>query len=410
MSTTDPRPAFQPKRFYRELDRLLGEVEHGGLYAQWFPWIVAEIVQRFGPALSIERGWLFEELEGEFSTPPDGGTGKPVVIDADHPAVRLIRTHGVYLFDGSVPSSKGRAELGRADTAGLWIDGETRRILGFRLRSGWNRDDVDFALNTIRNAVHDRMSFQTMKVDLEQAAEIQRSLLPATLPDFAGFTMAARSIPAARVGGDYYDFLPTDPETLVLAVGDASGHGLAAALVARDVVTGLRMGTERALKLTDTVIRLNRVIARSMLSTRFVSLFFGELEANGNLFYVNAGHPAPWILGARGVRRLQRGGTILGPLETSTFQRGFDHLDRGDTLVIVTDGVLERANDEGELFGDEGVEAVVQPLAGREAPVVLEALFAAVTEHGGGRPWTDDTTAVVVTRAARVPAAPERGA
>ncbi len=399
--STDVKGPFQPKRFYRELDRLLGEVEHGGLYSQWFPWIVTEIVQRFGPALSIERGWLFEEQDGDFAAAPDGASSKPVLLDADHPALRLVRAHGVYLFDGSTPAVKGRTDLGRPDTAGLLIDGETRRVLAFRMRPGWVRDDVDFALNTIRNAIHDRMSFQTMKVDLEQAAEIQRSLLPAAPPPFPEFSIAARSVPAARVGGDFYDFLPTDPETLVLAVGDASGHGLAAALVARDAVTGLRMGTERALKLTDTVIRLNRVIARSMLSTRFVSLFFGELETNGNLFYVNAGHPAPWILGARGIRRLRRGGTILGPLETTTFQRGFDHLDRGDTLVIVSDGFLERANDEGDPFGDEGVESVVMPRAGQPAPAVLEALFAAAAEHGGGRAWLDDTTAVVVTRERR---------
>ena len=398
MSTSEAKPAFQPKRFYREMDRLLGEVEHGGLYEQWFPWIVAEIVQRFGPALSIQSGLLFEEQEGEFVA---AGAAPPAILGADDPALRLVRTHGVYLFDGSLPSLAAATELGLPDTAGMLIDGEPRRVLTFRLRPGWVRDDVDFALNTLRNAIHDRMSFQIMKVDLEQAAEIQRSLLPANPPPFPGFSLAARSIPAARVGGDFYDFLPTDPETIVLAVGDASGHGLAAALVARDVVTGLRMGTEKALKLTDTVIRLNHVIARSMLSTRFVSLFFGELEANGNLFYVNAGHPAPWIIGARGVRRLQRGGTILGPLETSTFQRGFDHLDRGDTLVIVTDGFLERTSDGGDLFDDEGVEAVVTPRAGEDAATVLEALFAAANAHGGGRPWADDTTAVVVTRARR---------
>ena len=398
MSTTDPRSAFQPKRFYRELDRLLGEVEHGGLYAQWFPWIVTEIVQRLGPALSIESGLLFEEQEGEFVA---DRAARPAILEIDDPALRLVRTHGVYLFDGSLPTLSTATDLGHPDTAGVLIEGEPQRVLTFRLRPGWVRDDVDFALNTLRNAIHDRMSFQTMKVDLEQAAEIQRSLLPANPPPFPGFTIAARSVPAARVGGDFYDFLPTDPETIVLAVGDASGHGLAAALVARDVVTGLRMGTEKALKLTDTVIRLNHVIARSMLSTRFVSLFFGELEANGNIFYVNAGHPAPWIIGARGVRRLKRGGTILGPLESSTFQRGFDHLDRGDTLVIVTDGLLERASDEGELFDDEGIEAVVTPRAGQDAASVLEALFAAANAHGDGRPWADDTTAVVVTRAAR---------
>jgi sigma-B regulation protein RsbU (phosphoserine phosphatase) len=400
MTTTEVRTPFQPKRFYRELDRLLGEVEGGGLYSEWFPWIVGEIVTRFGPALSIEQGRLFEDYEGEFAAPASGGEPK-AVLDPSSPAVRLVRKHGVYLFDGTVADLGGTRDLGHPDTAALVIEGDPARLLVFRLRSGWVRDDVDFAFNTIRNAIHDRMSFQTMKVDLDQAAEIQRSLLPASPPAFPGYSIAARSIPAARVGGDFYDFLPVDPDTIVLAVGDASGHGLAAALLARDVVTGLRMGTERALKITDIMNRLNRVIARSILSTRFVSLFFGELETNGNVFYVNAGHHPPWIFGDRGLRRLALGGTILGPLETSTFKRGFAHIDRGDTLVIVSDGVLERTNDDGEHFDEAGLERIVGPMVGQPASSILDALFAACLAHGRNRPWTDDTTAVVVTRELR---------
>ena len=399
-TTTEVRPAFQPKRFYRELDRLLGEVEGGGLYAEWFPWIVSEIVKRFGPALSIESGRLYVEGEGEFVARADVGV-PAAVLPVDTLPMRLIYRHGVYLFDATGTDVAGPVELGRPDTAGVLIEGDPRRVFAFRLGPGWVRDDIDFALNTIRNAIRGRMSFQTMKADIDQAAEIQRSLLPAAPPPFPGYTIAARSIPATRVGGDFYDFIPTDPETLLLAVGDASGHGLAAALLARDVVTGLRMGAERALKITDMVIRLNRVIARSILSTRFVSVFFGELEANGNVFYVNAGHATPWIFGSRGTRRLERGGTILGPLETSTFQRGFAHVDRGDTLVVVTDGVLERTNNQGEPFGDEGVERVVAPRAGQDASSILDALFAAAAAHGEGRPWNDDTTVVVVTRGKR---------
>ncbi|MFN8176690.1 MAG: SpoIIE family protein phosphatase [bacterium] len=399
-TSIETKAAFQPKRFYRELDRLLGEVEGGGLYAEWFPWIVSEIVKRFGPALSIESGRLYVEQEGEFLARALPGAS-PAAFAVDDPAIRLLRRHGVYLFDGAVGPGSAPEDLGQADTAGLLIEGDPRRVFSFKLRSGWLRDDVDFALNTIRNAIHDRMSFQTMKVDLDQAAEIQRSLLPASPPPFPGFSIAARSIPAARVGGDFYDFIITEPDTLLLAVGDASGHGLAAALLSRDVVTGLRMGAERGLKITNMVIQLNKVIGRSMLSTRFVSLFFAEVESNGNVFYVNAGHAAPWIIGERGVRRLNRGGTILGPLETSTFQRGFAHIDRGDSLVVVTDGFLERINEQGDYFDEEGVERAVAPRAGEDAKVVLDALFAAADAYGEGRPWADDTTAVVVTRARR---------
>lgn len=393
-----PPVTFQPKKFYRELDALLGEVAGGGLYPEWFAWIVGEIVARFGAALALESGHLYVEEDGTFEPWPGGPAVEPLA--AGDTALQLVLRHGVYLFDFATSSAAGIGELGAPHTAGVLIEGEPRRILSFRLGRHWHRDDVDFALNTLENAIHNRVSFHDMQSDLEQAAEIQRSLLPARIPALPGYTVAARSIAATTVGGDLYDIVQHDDDTSVIAVGDASGHGLAAALLARDVVTGLRMGTERALKITDTVTRLNRVIGRSALSTRFVSLFFAEVEANGNVFYVNAGHPPAWLFGKRGLRRLERGGTILGPMETASYRRGFSHIDHGDTLVIATDGLLERQNAAGAMFGDEGVEQVIASHFGRPASEILDALFAAALRYGDGRPWADDTTALVMTREA----------
>jgi serine phosphatase RsbU (regulator of sigma subunit) len=314
--------------------------------------------------------------------------------------LQLVLEHGVYLYDRSVEgvSTKLEKRLGGLESAALLVESDPRRILAFGLRTGWERDHLDFALNTIRNAINHRLNVQDMAMDFEQAAEIQRSLLPTGPPEFGGYKVAARSIAAARVGGDFYDYVRVEAETLTFAVGDASGHGLGAALLARDVVTGLRMGSERALKITEIVTRLNRVIARSMLSTRFVSLIYGELEGNGNVFYVNAGHPAPWIVGPRGVRRLAIGGTILGPLPERSYQRGWAHVDHGDTMLVITDGIIERANLDGEMFGDEGVERVLQETLGQPASVILKTLLDATAAHGGNRAWMDDTTALVITR------------
>ena len=92
------------------------------------------------------------------------------------------------------------------------------------------------------------------------------------------------------MGGDFYDFHDLGEGTLGIAIGDASGHGLPAALLVRDVVTGLRMGIEKELKVAHVFEKLNRVIHRSRLSSRFVSVFYAELDRDGNLVYVNAGH------------------------------------------------------------------------------------------------------------------------
>ena len=396
---------FQPKIFYRELEVLLHEIEGGGLHREWYPWIVREIVSRFGEALSIESGRLYEENDdGEFVLTDQVHATDPeaigVKLRTNYRPLQLVLQHGVYLFDRSVEgiSRKLETRLGGLESAAILVDSDPRLLLAFGLRAGWERDHLDFALNTIRNAINHRLNVQDMTTDFEQAAEIQRSLLPTGPPEFDAFTVAARSIAAARVGGDFYDYVRVEAEVLTFAVGDASGHGLAAALLARDVVTGLRMGSERALKITEIVTRLNRVIARSMLSTRFVSLFYGELERNGNIFYVNAGHPAPWIVGERGVRRLAIGGTILGPMPERSYQRGWGHVDHGDTLLVVTDGILEREDADGSMFGEEGVERVLRETLGKTAKEVLKTLLDATAAHGGNAAWEDDTTALVVTR------------
>src|SRR6185503_5413690 len=98
-----------------------------------------------------------------------------------------------------------------------------------------------------------------------EAAEIQQSLLVEQAPDFAGYEIAFRSIPAEEVGGDFCDFNVLDNDILGLAIGDASGHGLPAALLVRDVVIGMRMGIERELKVAPVLTKLNRVIHRSRL-------------------------------------------------------------------------------------------------------------------------------------------------
>jgi len=191
---------------------------------------------------------------------------------------------------------------------------------------------------------------------------------------------------------------------LGLSIGDASGHGLPAALLVRDVVTGLRMGLERELKIAHVFTKLNRVIHRSTLSSRFVSVFYAELEKNGNLIYVNAGHQPPLLFdtGKDRVIELTTGGTVIGPLPEVRFHRGMAYLRPGDLLVMCTDGILERRAKDGTFFGEERLREVVRQHRTAGATAILEAIFDAAETFGAGRAWEDDATVVVVLR--QVPA------
>jgi sigma-B regulation protein RsbU (phosphoserine phosphatase) len=239
---------------------------------------------------------------------------------------------------------------------------------------------------------------ERLRGGLTEAARIQQSLLVEEPPPFAGYDIAARSVPAEEVGGDFFDFLPFDDELLGLAIGDASGHGLPAALLVRDVVTGLRMGLEKDLKIAQVFARLNRVIHRSNLSSRFVSVFYGEVEAGGNILYVNAGHPAPLLLANGQFMGLATGGTVIGPLPEARFRHGLAKLEPGNVLVLCTDGILERRSREGEFFGEERLKAAVKEAAAGRAAEILDHVFKACSEFSRRRSWEDDATLVVVRR------------
>jgi sigma-B regulation protein RsbU (phosphoserine phosphatase) len=397
---------FHPTLFYRSLEKLLLQIELGAPNEDWYARLVVEIVESFGEELCIENARVYSEMPDGFRLERDFHSRDPeaagMVIPRGYKPMELLLEHGVYIFDESVEGQDPRLEdrLGGSQSAGILIRDEPRRILGFGLHPGWDAVHLKFALNTLRNAINHRVEMEDLRMDIDQAVHIQRSILPRNIPPLEGFSIAARCIPATKVGGDFYDFIPESDDMLFIALGDVSGHGVSSALLARDVITGLRMGAERELTTTAIIRRLNRVIARGFLSTRFVSLFFGSLGSNGDLFYVNAGHPPPWLFGDRGLRRLKVGGMILGPVPDARFRRGYAHLDPGDTLVMVTDGVLERLGPGDEEFGDDGLEKIVAPLVGKPADEVMEVLLTAASEHGQGRPWTDDTTAVVMTRQA----------
>jgi sigma-B regulation protein RsbU (phosphoserine phosphatase) len=277
----------------------------------------------------------------------------------------------------------------------------TRHILVYLLDLGWQFDEVDFSLNTVRAAVGSRLFDARVRGTVREAAEIQQSLLEEP-PDFPGYDLAARSVPAEEVGGDFFDFHAFDGDMLGVAIGDASGHGLPAALLVRDVVTGLRMGLEKELKIATVFAKLNRVIHRSNLSSRFISVFYGELEADGNFIYVNAGHQPPLLFSDRlpdgPTLELTTGGTVIGPLPEAEFRRGFARIRPGEVLVMCTDGILERRDAKGEFFGEDRLRAAVRQDLTLPAEDLLDKVFGAAFAFGRERPWEDDATMVVVRR------------
>ena len=391
------------KLLYRRLDSLFGALDPRKPQKKLLQSFLEEAFRVLEDDLRLKAAALYAEERDGFSLLKQvGSAGGPLAesLDPARPPLTLVFQHRVYLFDDPTaetsPSHLGLMPFG---PAAVLVVGRrpARYVLIFLMAEGWVREELDFALNTVRAALGARLADERVRGDFREAAKIQQSLLLEDPPSFPGFELAARSVPAEEVGGDFYDFLSFEDSLLGLAIGDASGHGLPAALLVRDVVTGLRMGVEKDLKIAPVFSKLNRVIHRSNLSSRFVSVFYGELEAEGNLTYLNAGHQPPLLFSGESVTELTTGGTVIGPLPEARFRRGFAFLKPGDLLVMCTDGILERRGPKGE-YGVERLARLVR--SARQAPArdLLDRLFAEAWAWGGDRPWEDDATAVLVKR------------
>jgi sigma-B regulation protein RsbU (phosphoserine phosphatase) len=394
---------LEAKLLYRRLDSLLGALDMARPGKNVVVSFLEEAFLTLRDDLRLRAAVLYAEKREGFGLVKS--MGEPRVpakesLDAAASPVSLVLQHGVYIFpDPGAEGTPARASiLPRGPAAALAVGSRgSRHLIFFLVGEGWIREELDFAFNTLRAALGSRLMDARVRGSFREAAEIQQSLLPDELPEFPGYELAARSVPTEEVGGDFFDFIAFDGELLGLAIGDASGHGLPAALLVRDVVTGLRMGIERELKVAPVLTKLNRVIHRSGLSSRFVSVFYGELEAGGNLIYVNAGHQPPLLFSRGHVLELTTGGTVIGPLPEVKFQRGVIRLYPGDVLVAMTDGIFDRRSKGGEFFGEAHLRRLVQD-SKESAPALLDRIFTAAFAFGDGRPWEDDATAVVIRR------------
>jgi sigma-B regulation protein RsbU (phosphoserine phosphatase) len=397
------------KYLYRRLDSLLAGLDPRRSQARVLESFLEDSFLALSGELRLRAGLLYAEgREGFALKKTVGQPGGPVAetLPLSGPPLSLVFSNRVYIF-GEPEAETSPARLGffpRPASAALLVGRRPKRqVIFFLLGDGWVREELDFALNTVRAALGSRLTDEKVRGTVREAAEIQQSLLVEEPPQFPGFDIACRSTPTEEVGGDFYDFHDFGGDMLGLAIGDASGHGLPAALVVRDVVTGLRMGIEKDLKIAYVFSKLNRVIHKSNLSSRFVSVFYGELEADGNLIYVNAGHfpPVLFFRNPQGPQRqveLSTGGTVIGPLPEARFKRGFARIRPGEALVLCTDGILERRDARGEFFGPEGLAAVVRKHLAGGAHDILERIFETTMAFGDGRPLEDDATVVVVKR------------
>jgi sigma-B regulation protein RsbU (phosphoserine phosphatase) len=236
--------------------------------------------------------------------------------------------------------------------------------------------------------------------DMEIAKQIQRSLLPSTPPTVPGVLVAGNCLPAAHVGGDYFDYFHRGDDTLDIVIADVSGHNVGAALIMAETRSVLRAHVQRSVHPGELLRRLNAVLFEDLTrSELFISMFYASYSSKTRLLrYSNAGHNRPLLLKrkAPGCGDLDTEGMILGILEKVDFEEKSIHLDPGDILLLYTDGIVEAQNATGEFFGIDRVCRILHLRHEDPPEAIISELFKELSEFLGDVMPTDDITLVAL--------------
>ena len=250
--------------------------------------------------------------------------------------------------------------------------------------------------------VEARLERERLERELALASEIQQRFQPTAPPHVDGYELQGISFPCYEIGGDYYDFIEREDGRLVIALGDVSGKGTAAALLMSSLHAAIHAQSASHDSLVDTISAVNRYLADNIPANRFVTLFYAELDPeSGALSFLNAGHNPPLIVHAAGtVEQLASGGLPLGIKPDVEYREGRTQLQKGDVLVIYSDGVTEAQSPAGEEFGATRLYEVVSRNINASAAGIRDRIESSLTKFAQGTSAADDITLVIVKRQA----------
>ncbi len=253
------------------------------------------------------------------------------------------------------------------------------------------------AVSLERAKFHQEMLERRKLMDeLEVARRIQKSFLPDVIPRIPGYDLSAVNVPSEAVGGDYYDIIPISEGQWGIAIADVFGKGVPAALVMASFRASLLAEIRNNYMINAILRKVNRLIWESVEPERCVTACYGVLDADSRIFtYSNAGHLHPIVIGASGIRRLDKGGILLGAVEDAEYREDRIHLDPGDVVLFFTDGLTEAENVYGEAFGEDRLIETAGNLAGMPGSDIVRSIHRAVWEFSGGH-LGDDFTLLVL--------------
>jgi serine phosphatase RsbU (regulator of sigma subunit) len=251
----------------------------------------------------------------------------------------------------------------------------------------------------VAEQVHKVEQLSKLEHELSLASEIQKSMLPRSIPDFEGYEFSARMVPAKFVGGDFFDFIPLGEDSMGIAVGDVADKGIPAALFMAMVRSLLRAEAHPGRSPKKVLRSVSHHLMDMNDKEMFVTILFGILNRTSHQFhYARAGHEAPLFFDGRGsIKRMpMANGQALGVFAEVSLDEQTVEFSKGSMLLIYTDGIPDATNPQNISFGLDGVVRTVDRLNGASAQVICDGLIRAAAEHQAGSLQYDDMTVAVV--------------
>jgi sigma-B regulation protein RsbU (phosphoserine phosphatase) len=368
-----------------------------------------EVLLRAVSLLDARRGALYLTGNGDFVLHRSYGGEACERIAGDSPEVRTlldgtsprgqeIMSGAEYLMGVAIETDQGRT--------GLLVvaDKESRQGVG-PFGSGDRRTLGLFANQAaiaIQNAhLHrEALEKQRLEREAELAAEIQRQLLPTSVPDIAGFEIVGWNRPARHVGGDYYNFIPLEGGRIAFLVADVTGKGMPAALMVSTLHSALHLLVDRQPLDADLLAGLSDHIWDASASNKFITLFLGVVEEGSpTLRYVSAGHNPALVLREGGdVIELGAAGMPLGLFERARYSFGSIDFGPGDLLCTYSDGITECESPEHDEFGMDGLIGLLRAQRLEPLQGIVRAVDEAVRAFAAGGEQGDDQTLVLLRR------------
>ncbi|HET9669970.1 MAG TPA: SpoIIE family protein phosphatase [Casimicrobiaceae bacterium] len=415
-------PAAQPPLSAQDLEAILDVTKR--LAAPFdLPTMLGAVVDAAKQVLRAERGsvWLYDEPKGELvlevatAIAPVRVPWQAGLVGACAHSRRIINVPDCYAdprFDSSIDKASGyrtrcMLTLPLVDHREMLVG--VMQVLNKRGGVFDAGDEAVAAALAAQCAValsRVRMTDaliegERMRQALEMAREVQMSTLPRTLPDVPGYEIATTFRPAELTGGDTFDVATVD-DSLLLVLGDATGHGIAPALSVTQMQAMLRMAFRLGADLDTAFMQVNNRMCETLADDRFVTAFIGLLDPATHVLRFHSGGQGPILRYRAHDRQFDRFKPTsfpLGAMMLSGTRRPIAlELAPGDMLVLVSDGILEQENDRGEAFGEDRLHDIVTAHAGDGARQVREQLERALTAFAAGAPQADDVTAVLVQR------------